>query len=180
MSKKICVFGSFSDGLDEALIENVTALCRSLGEAGFGLVFGGFSGGLMKASADGFSQAGAEIVGVVPRSMLGKGRIVHEGCTEVVETADLDERKKNMVERADIILSVPGGVGTLDELLGVMAQKIVGECQKPIVLYDVDGFYAPFVAWMEQLHCDGYIRVPLDGLYFASDDARAIVDYLKK
>ena len=94
MSKKICVFGSFSDGLDEALIENVTALCRSLGEAGFGLVFGGFSGGLMKASADGFSQAGAEVVGVVPRSMLGKGRIVHEGCTEVVETADLDERKK--------------------------------------------------------------------------------------
>ena len=61
-----------------------------------------------------------------------------------------------------------------------MAQKIVGECQKPIVLYDVDGFYAPFVAWMEQLHRDGYIRVPLDGLYFASDDAQAIVDYLKK
>lgn len=179
MSKKICVFGSFSDGLDEALIENVTALCRSLGEAGFGLVFGGFSGGLMKASADGFSQAGAEVVGVVPRSMLGKGRIVHEGCTEVIETADLDERKKTMVARADIILAVPGGIGTLDELFGVMAERIVGECDKPVVLYDTNGFYAPLHEWMKALRESGYIRMPLEDIYFVSSDTRAIVDYLK-
>lgn len=177
MSKKICVFGSFSDDLDEVLVRDVTALCATLGRSGYGLAFGGFSGGLMKASADGFASAGAEVIGVVPRSMAGK-RKVHEGCTEVIETANLDERKKQMVALSDIILAVPGGVGTLDELFGVMASKIVGELDKKIIIYDEGGFYAPLLDWMETLRAENYIRKPLEDIYFATDNAQAVVDYL--
>lgn len=177
VSRKICIFGASADKLDETLIRQVTDFSEKLGKAGFSLVFGGFSNGLMKASADGFAKAGTAITGVVPES-LTRNRTIYPGCTEIIRTIDLDERKKKMTDLADAFIAVPGGIGTIDELFGVLTRRFIGETAKPLALYNPDGFFDSFIMWMKELENKGFIYDGLDKLLLVSDDPDTIIQYL--
>ena len=161
------------------MIDHVTDLCRKLGEAGFSLVFGGFGGGLMAASAEGFAAAGQEIIGVVPASLAGS-RQAHPACTKVIETLNLEERKRAMEEKVDAFLVVPGGIGTMDELFGVLAKKVAGESRQEGVLYNYKGFYDTLSGWIDQLDRDGFMARSPGDLYLVSDDPEEICAFLLK
>lgn len=176
--KHICVFGASAKDLPEDMISSVTALCKKLGEADFSLVFGGFGGGLMGASAKGFAAAGQEIIGVVPATLTGP-RQAHPACTQVIETPNLDERKRVMEAQSDAFLIVPGGIGTMDELFGVLAKRVAGESRQPVVLYNYKGFYDTLHGWLRQLDQSGFMIRRPEELYLVSDDPEEICRYLQ-
>lgn len=177
--KGICVFGASAVDLDPVLYDLTKALGEKLGNSGYNLVFGGFARGLMQAIAEGFEKSGAEIIGVVPSSLM-KNRTVFPGCTDLIPCDRLEERKRIMMEKADAFITVPGGIGTLDEFFGLVAQRFIGESQKPNVLYSPKNFYAPLHHWLQKLEKEGIIYRDLKELYLLTDDPQKIIAYLRK
>ena len=159
-------------------IEAVRALCRRMGSAGYSLVFGGFSNGLMKAAADGFSAAGAEITGVTPASLTDM-RDIHPACTAVISTDDLAERKKTMMDLADIFMVLPGGIGTFDEFFGVLAKKQIGESEKEVIIYNIDGFYDPLISYLDDISRSGFITAEISKLFTFYNNADEIMQHIE-
>lgn len=175
---KICIFGA-SGEVDSKFTEAAEELAEKLSKSGHSLVFGGFNNGVMKGVGRGFSKNGAEIVGVVPEFFCND-REIYSGCTEVVHTETLAERKQKMIEMSDLFLCLPGGLGTFDEFFEVMALKNAGQMDKPIMMYNVDGFYDSLVVNLMELRRGGFIPSELKKLlrvYVNGDD---IVDYINK
>lgn len=173
----ICVFCSCSP-VDESYIDAVRKMGRSLGEAGHTLVFGAFSNGLMGAIADGFRDAGADIIGVAPRFLEEAGRPVHEGCTTLIETDSLAERKNEMIALADAVVVAPGGIGTLDEAFSVMAMTISGERKIPVVFLNFEGFYDRLIDELHRMEESGFIRHPIDSILSVANTPLEVANIL--
>ncbi|MGN0709696.1 MAG: TIGR00730 family Rossman fold protein [Anaerovoracaceae bacterium] len=176
---RICVFGASAD-VDEKYKKAVRALARRLGEKGCSMVFGGFRAGLMAASAEGFRDAGAEITGVTP-AILESSRDVFPGCTEVIKTGSLSERKDRMIEMADAFLVLPGGIGTLDELFQVLAMNVIGESAKPVIIYNFEGFYDGIISALDGMWDEGFLYKKTSDLFTVVKDLKDIddLDFLK-
>ena len=142
----------------------VYALGRRLGEAGHALVFGGYGGGLMGAIADGFHDAGAEIIGVIP-GFLEEKTENYPHLTKIVRTRELSDRKDEMIALSDAFIAVPGGIGTMDELFSILAMKASDRLDKDILIYNVDGFFDGLLRFMKQMERDGYLYSDLEKLY---------------
>lgn len=170
---KICVFGA-SCPAGEAYEKAVRELGRKLGADGHTLVFGGYSKSLMKAIADGFMDAGADIIGVVP-DFFEDHLIKHEGCMQVIHTKELSDRKEKMIALADGFIAVPGGTGTLDELFDVLAMKQTGRLSSPVVLYNPFGYWDALTAALEKMQKQGFILHDLQELYRCTDSKEEIV-----
>lgn len=136
----ITLYGSASDKIDRAYIEGVEELGRAMAKRGHTMVFGAGSMGLMGAAARGMHQAGGRIVGVTPHFMHTLEPI-SDLCTELIATETMAERKHIMEEKADAFIITPGGTGTLDEFFQILTLKILGRHDKPIVLYNINGFW---------------------------------------
>jgi uncharacterized protein (TIGR00730 family) len=127
-----------------------------LGTAGLTVVYGGGSRGLMGTMADAALDAGARVIGVVPRGFFAIEE-VHPGRIELVEVDDLLERKRVMIELSDAFLALPGGLGTLDELAEVVTWAQLGLHGKPILLVDADDYWDPLLAWVDGAVARGYV-----------------------
>ena len=172
---KICVFCSSSRNLPAIYPENIKDLALRLGREGHSLVFGGFASGLMETAADGFAEAGSDIIGVIPETLISPGRHLHKGCTQVIRTADLAERKQKMIEVADGLLTLPGGVGTLDEFFSTLSMIQAGELDKPVVLYDPAGFYEDLIRWFERAGGENFLVKPAADLFTLCRTAEEVV-----
>lgn len=155
---RICVFAGASTGARPDYRDAARECGEELGRRGFGLVYGGAVTGLMGACADGALQAGAEVTGVLPRSLSGR-EIAHHGLTELRIVGSLHERKAVMHALSDGFIALPGGCGTMDELFEAITWFQLGLHDKPIGLLDTAGYYAPFVAFLEHMHAEGFTRV---------------------
>ena len=160
---KICVFASSCE-VNAKVSEAVYALGRKLGSEGHSLVYGGYCKGLMADIADGFHDAGAEIVGVVPEC-FDSDEMNYPHLTELVRVKDLSERKDEMIRRSDAFIAVPGGIGTLDEMFSLLAQKASKLLDKEIIFYNVDGFFDPLLDFLKSMERDGYLYTKLETLY---------------
>ena len=160
---KICVFAASCE-VNAKVSEAVYALGRKLGSEGHSLVYGGYCKGLMADIADGFHDAGAEIVGVVPEC-FDSDEMNYPHLTELVRVKDLSERKDEMIRRSDAFIAVPGGIGTLDEMFSLLAQKASKLLDKEIIFYNVDGFFDPLLDFLKSMERDGYLYTKLETLY---------------
>ena len=160
---KICIFASSCD-VGEGIAKAVYDLGRRLGEAGHALVFGGYGGGLMGAIADGFHDAGAEIIGVIP-GFLEEKTDNYPHLTKIIRTRELSDRKDEMIALSDAFIAVPGGIGTMDELCSILAMKASKRLDKDILIYNVDGFFDGLLAFFRQMEAEGYLYSDLDALY---------------
>ena len=160
---KICVFASSCE-VNAKVSEAVYAMGRKLGSEGHSLVYGGYCKGLMADIADGFHDAGAEIVGVVPEC-FDSDEMNYPHLTELVRVKDLSERKDEMIRRSDAFIAVPGGIGTLDEMFSLLAQKASKLLDKEIIFYNVDGFFDPLLDFLKSMERDGYLYTKLETLY---------------
>ena len=159
----ICVFASSCD-VGAGYTKAVYDLGYRLGAAGHTLVFGGYGGGLMGAVADGFHDAGAEIIGVIP-GFLEKKSENYPHLTRIVRTKELSDRKDEMIALSDAFIAVPGGIGTLDELFSILAMKASHRLDKDILFYNVNGFFDGLLDCLKQMERGGFLYSELDGLY---------------
>ncbi len=151
-NKSVAVYCSASDKISESLLNGGENFGKSLAVAGHSLVFGGCNMGLMGRVALGVKKGGGRVVGVVPQ-IFSKPEQIFSGCDEVIHTRDMRERKAVMQSRADIFVALPGGFGTLDEMVEIITLAIVGNHQKHTIIANLDGFYDPllkmFESWFE-------------------------------
>ena len=136
----ITLYGAASDRIDKAYIDRVEELGRAIARRGHTMVFGGGATGLMGAAARGMIEEGGKVIGVTPR-FIHSMEPVFERCTEMIETRTMAERKTIMEEKADAFVIVPGGIGTFDEFFQILTLKVLRRHSKPIVLYNINGFW---------------------------------------
>jgi len=117
---------------------------------GFQIVYGGGRIGLMGAVADAALAAGGEVIGIIPRAMKDSG-LAHEGLTELIEVDSMHERKRRMEEFSDAFVALPGGIGTLEEVIEVFTWLQLGLHLKPVGLLNVEGFYDPLLQLLAQM-----------------------------
>lgn len=146
--RAVCVYAASSTQVDEVFVQEARRLGRALAEQGLRLVNGAGCLGLMKACSDACLEAGGCVTGVIPRFMVEQGWH-HTGLTELIQTDDMHTRKQTMADLADAAVALPGGVGTLEELLEVITWKQLGLYLNPIVILNTDGYYDPL---LEMLH----------------------------
>ena len=146
--KTVAVFCGSRPGRLPAYRAAAAALGRGLAEAGLRLVFGGGRIGLMGALADGALAANGEVIGIIPE-FLTRLEVAHVGVTDLVVTDSMHVRKRRMFELADAFVTLPGGLGTLDETVEILTWRQLGLHEKPILLCDVAGSSEPLVATIE-------------------------------
>jgi len=173
----VCVYCGSATGVDPAFADAADALGAALATAGLGLVYGGGSIGLMGRIAHAALSAGGHVTGVIPRFLHDREVMLRE-VSELVVTADMHERKRIMFERADGFVALPGGIGTLEELVEMMTWSQLGQHDKPIVLANVGDFWAPFNELVGHMTSQGFIRPGWDVAYEVVDDVSEIVPTL--
>ncbi|WP_354642408.1 TIGR00730 family Rossman fold protein [Kitasatospora camelliae] len=157
--------------LDARYTAPAAEFARLLGEAGHTLVWGGSHAGLMGLLADGVKEAGGRLVGISVELLAHK---TYEGADELVMTADLAERKAQLLARADAVVVLVGGLGTLDEVTEVLELKKHALHDKPVVVLDTEGFYAGLRTQLERMDQEGFLPRSLAELItFAATPAEA-------
>jgi cytokinin riboside 5'-monophosphate phosphoribohydrolase len=151
----ICVFCASASGLPEVYLEAARQLGAEMGRRGHRLVYGGGNVGLMREVAVSVQAAGGKVFGAIPRSLVER-ELVYGPADELVVTETLRERKAEMDARADAFVALPGGFGTLEELLEVLTLRQLHLHDRPIVLVNVAGFWDPFLATIRAMIGDGF------------------------
>lgn len=162
----ICVFCSAAD-LDEVYTDAAREFAGLIGERGHSLVWGGSDSGLMKVVADGVQEAGGRLVGI---SVEFLRNVARPHADEMIVTADLAERKAVMLARADAVVVMVGGTGTLDEATEILELRKHGMHTKPIVILNTAGFYDGLQQQMRRMEAERFLPLPLDELVTFADD----------
>jgi uncharacterized protein (TIGR00730 family) len=150
MPTSVCVFCGSQYGADPVHRQVATQLGEMLAGAGVAVIYGGGHVGLMGAVADSAMAAGGEVIGLIPTRLLER-EVGHRAITELITTPDMFERKRQMIDRADAFVILPGGLGTLDELLEVVTLRQLGYHDKLIIVVNLGGYWDPFIALVDQV-----------------------------
>jgi uncharacterized protein (TIGR00730 family) len=153
----IGVFCASSSSLDQKWLDLATRTGQQLAARGHTLVSGGGCVGMMGAVADGARSGGAHTLGVIPQSLVDL-EVADVDADELIITADMGARKNVLIERSDAFITLPGGLGTLDELFEVWTTATLDLHEKPIVLLDPEGFYDGLLRWLETLADTEFVR----------------------
>ena len=173
----VCVYcGSRSGGRAEYR-ELAESLGRAIGKRGWGLVYGGGQVGLMGALADAALAHGAQVVGVIPQSLM-KPEIGHSGLTELHVVQTMHQRKQLMAERADAFIAMPGGIGTFEELFEAWTWRHLGYHDRPIGLLDSAGYWRPLVAFLEHACSEGFMDIEQMAMLLVDEKVDALLDAL--
>jgi uncharacterized protein (TIGR00730 family) len=154
----VCVFAASSSRIDKVYSEAASELGTLLAEAGMNILYGGGGIGLMGDLANAALQKGGSVTGVIPSFMVAEGW-AHKLISDMVVTVDMGERKKWLFDRADAVVALPGGIGTLEELTEAITLKQLGIYRGPVVLLNTSGFYNTFIDFMEQLVEGNFLRL---------------------
>jgi uncharacterized protein (TIGR00730 family) len=166
MSKplSICVYCGSGFGNDPAFRIAAEALGTAIGKAGVRLVYGGGAVGLMGVVAAAALKAGGQVLGIIPQFLVDR-EVMLPDVTELVVTTDMHERKRLMFEAADAFVALPGGIGTLEELVEQLTWAQLGRHSKPIVLADIGGFWTPLIDLLQHMRELGFIRPEFEVAY---------------
>lgn len=158
--KTVCVYCGSGPGTDPRFMEAATSFGQALAETGVGLVYGGGSIGLMGAVAKAALDHGGHVTGIIPE-FLTKRENALERVQEMIVTRDMHERKRLMFERSDAFVALPGGIGTLEELVEQLTWQQLGRHAKPILLANIAGFWEPLFQLIGHMRTTAFIRPTL-------------------
>jgi uncharacterized protein (TIGR00730 family) len=175
--KSICVYCASGPGTNPAFVEAAKSLGRLMAENGIRLVYGGGSVGLMGALADSVLDHGGTVIGVIPDFLVNREHMLLR-VQERVITRDMHERKRIMFERADAFVALPGGVGTLEELVEQLTWAQLGRHKKPILILNSEGFWEPLRALLDHMKKLEFIRSNLDIDLLVADRVEEILPKL--
>lgn len=179
MIRNVTVYCASSSKVGKVYSEAATALGRALAGKGWGLVYGGDSNGLMGAVAAGTFGAGGRVIGILPQRFVDAG-VKNDCCHEVVVARDMRHRKEMMEARGDAMVTLPGGIGTLEEFFEIIVGRQLGFHNKPIVLLNVAGYFNPLLAMIDHGIEHHFIRQASRELYFVSETVEEAMEYLSR
>jgi uncharacterized protein (TIGR00730 family) len=175
--KSICVYCASGPGTNPAFVEAARALGRILAENGIRLVYGGGSVGLMGTLADSVLDHGGAVTGVIPDFLVNREHMLVRAQERVI-TRDMHERKRVMFERADAFVALPGGVGTLEELVEQLTWAQLGQHKKPILILNMERFWDPLCVLLENMEKLEFIRPGLSVKLLVADRVEDILPTL--
>lgn len=158
--RSICVYCGSQPGRNPDYMEAGRALGRSIAEHGLSLVYGGGTRGIMGAVSSGVMSAGGRVTGIIPEFLMDKEASRHSlsALTELVVTRDMHERKHRMFEQSDAFVTLPGGIGTLEEIVEIMTWGQLGRHKKPVVFANINGFWDPMMELLRHMTDQGFIH----------------------
>jgi len=165
----VCVYCGSGPGRNSAYLKAANTLGRQLAEAGIGLVYGGGSLGLMGEVARATLSSGGYVTGIIPEFLVQKERMLTD-VNELIVTANMHERKMTMFERSDGFIALPGGVGTLEELVEITTWAQLDRHRKPIILCNIEGYWDPLIELFDHMRVEQFIR---SGLEFRMDSVKS-------
>jgi uncharacterized protein (TIGR00730 family) len=172
--RNVCVYCGSGKGNNPAYAAAARELGHALADSGIGLVYGGGGLGLMGEVACATLEFGGTVTGIIPEFLTEREHMLRE-VTELIVTADMHERKKLMFERSDAFVALPGGVGTLEELVEQLTWSQLGRHMKPIVIANIAGFWTPFLKLLHHMREEAFIRAGLEVSFSVVDNAADIV-----
>lgn len=172
--KRIAVYCGSATPENSVYIEAARAVGHGLAERGIGVVYGGGRLGLMGAVADSALAAGGEVIGVIPEALVGS-EVAHRGCTELHVVSGMHERKAMFTDLSDGFITIPGGVGTMDELWEAISWSQLGYHSKPVGVLNVAGFYDQLVAFNAHMIEVGFIRPQHAGIMIVDDTLNGLL-----
>jgi len=158
--RSICVYCGSQPGRNANYMEAGRTLGRSIAEHGLRLVYGGGTRGIMGAVSSGFMSSGGGVTGIIPEFLMDKEASKHSlsALTELIVTRDMHERKHKMFEQSDAFVTLPGGIGTLEEIVEIMTWGQLGRHKKPMVFANINGFWDPMLELMKHMADEGFIH----------------------
>jgi hypothetical protein len=175
--ESICVYCASGPGNNPAFVQAASRFGRILAENGIRLIYGGGAVGLMGALAESVLDHGGRVTGVIPDFVVNREHMLAR-VQERIVTPDMHERKRVMFERADAFVALPGGVGTLEELVEQMTWAQLGRHKKPILILNVDRFWDPLCVLLDQMERLAFIRPGLSVNYLVTDRVEEILPRL--
>ncbi|MGV8805518.1 MAG: LOG family protein [Polaromonas sp.] len=177
ISFSLCVYCGSRSGNNPEFADLARQVGRWIGEHGGQLVYGGGRSGLMGILADAALDAGARVIGVIPKALVEK-EYAHTGCTELHIVETMHERKRIMAEHADAFLALPGGIGTLEEFFEVWTWRQLGYHDKPVGLLNLNGFYDSLLVFLQSAVGSGFMNDWQMGLIRTGSDAPLLMQAL--
>lgn len=176
-SRSVCVYCGSGVGSNPAYAAAARILGRGLADAGLGLVYGGGSLGLMGEVARATIAAGGHVTGIIP-DFLTERELMLKDVNDLIVTRDMHERKQLMFERSSAFVALPGGIGTLEELVEQLTWSQLGQHNKPILVANIAEFWSPFLNLLAHMKTDGFIRAGIEVRFHVVDEASRIVPAL--
>lgn len=175
--RSVCVYCGSSPGNDKAYVEAGRALGRALAQSNLRLVYGGGTKGIMGAVAEGSMRAGGKVLGIIPRFLMNKEATETglDRLDEVVITDNMHQRKQRMFEESDAFVALPGGIGTVEEIVEMMTWAQLGHHRKPMVFASIGGFWSPMIALLDHMRDEGFIHTAHHVRPLIVEDVEAIV-----
>ena len=158
--KTVCVYCGSGPGTDPRFVESAIALGKTMAESGIRLVYGGGSIGLMGAVATSVLDHGGTVTGIIPGFLTARENALRR-VQELIVTPDMHERKRLMFEHSDAFVALPGGIGTLEELVEQLTWQQLGRHSKPVLLANIEGFWEPLLALLAHMRETQFIRQSL-------------------
>ena len=175
----VCVYCGSSLGSDRAFGEAADGLGSAIANMGARLVFGGGGRGLMGRVARAAMAAGGEVVGVIPKFLQESEQATHE-WSELVVVENMHQRKQIMFDRADAFVALPGGIGTLEELVEQLTWAQLEQHRKPVVIADIGGFWRPLLALIAHMRMQEFIRESFDAHYLVAEKVADVPSILER
>ena len=177
--RKICVYCGSGPGTDPAFIESARAFGAILAKNGVGLVFGGGAVGMMGAIAKSVIDHGGTVTGIIPEFLVAREHAMR-GTDNLIVTRDMHERKRKMFELADAFVAMPGGIGTLEEVVEQITWVQLGRHRKPILLANIKNFWEPLCALIDHMKSLEFIRDDLNFDLLVADRIDDILPRLQR
>lgn len=171
----VCVYSALSTKIDPVYFDTAYELGTLLGQQHIRLINGAGNMGLMSAVSDAVLAAGGEVTGVIPRFMVEQGWH-HTGLTRLVEVESMHERKKMMADLSDAVIALPGGCGTLEELLEIITWKQLGLYLNPVVILNVKGYFDPLLAMLQRAVEENFMRTQHGSIWHVAKTVREAVE----
>jgi uncharacterized protein (TIGR00730 family) len=158
--RSVCVYCGSSPGRSPVYLETGEALGRALAEAGLRLVYGGGTKGVMGAVARGTLRAGGKVTAIIPRFLINREatQAALEGLDDLNVVDTMHQRKHMMFEKSDAFVALPGGIGTVEEIVEIMTWGQLGHHRKPMVFANINGFWEPMLAMLDHMRAEGFIH----------------------
>jgi len=175
--RSVCVYCGSSPGRDETYAKAGHLLGRSIARSGLRLIYGGGTKGIMGAVAEGALKAGGKVTGIIPRFLINKEatETALDRLDELLITDNMHERKHKMFEKSDAFVALPGGIGTVEEIIEIMTWAQLGHHRKPIVFANIQGFWNPMLGLLDHMKAEGFIHTGHLVNPLVVDTAEAIV-----
>lgn len=175
---KICIYGASNNNIDKVYLDGAFELGKIIGERGHSIVFGGGQNGMMGACARGVHENGGSILGIAPKFFDLPG-VLYEDCTNFIFTETMSERKHLLETNSDAFVILPGGNGTMDEFFETYTLKTLGILGKPIVIFNINGYYDPLLEMIKKSDKEGFLRPNSLELFRTFTDPLEMIEYLE-